>query len=185
MTDTADFGDRPDPLPDGWLTDAELTAVRSRLPILYVDAVPVRVDESGDVIAVGLLLRVNGVGVITRSLVSGRVMYHERVRDALLRHLEKDLGPVALPQIPPSPQPFTVAEYLPTAGVTPYHDTRQHAVSLAFVVPVAGDCEPQQDALELTWMPPEEACAEHVQREMSDGHGYLLRQAMAHLGRML
>ncbi len=188
MTETADYPElpeRPDPLPDGWLTDAELMAVRSRLPILYVDAVPVRVDECGDVIAVGLLLRVNGAGVITRSLVSGRVMYHERVRDALLRHVEKDLGPVALPQIPPSPQPFTVAEYLPTAGVTPYHDPRQHAVSLAFVVPVAGDCEPQQDALELTWMAPEEACSEPVQREMGDGHGYLLRQAMAHLGRML
>lgn len=182
MTDTAEFP--REPVPDGWLTDTELAAVRSRLPMLYVDAVPVRVDESGDVVAVGLLLRVNGIGEITRSLVSGRVMYHERIRDALLRHLEKDLGPVALPQIPVSPQPFTVAEYFPTPGVTPYHDPRQHAVALAFVVPVAGDCEPQQDALELTWMEPEEACQVHVQREMTEGHGYLLRQAMAHVGRM-
>lgn len=182
MTETADYPQEPQP--HGWLTDAELTAVRSRLPILYVDAIPVRVDECGDVVAVGLLLRVNGSGEIMRSLVSGRVMYHERVRDALLRHLEKDLGPVALPQIPASPQPFTVAEYLPTAGITPYHDPRQHAVSLAFVVPVSGDCEPQQDALELTWMNPEDACSEHVQREMTDGKGYLLRQAMAHVGRM-
>jgi len=182
MTDTADYP--PEPLPDGWLTDAELAAVRSRLPLLYVDAVPVRVDESGDVVAVGLLLRVNSAGEILRSLVSGRVMYHERVRDALLRHLEKDLGPVALPQIPTSPQPFTVAEYFPTMGVTPYHDPRQHAVSLAFIVPVSGDCVPQQDALDLAWMVPEEACAPDVQREMADGHGYLLRQAMAHVGRM-
>lgn len=158
--------------------------MRSRLPVLYVDAVPVRVDESGDVVAVGLLLRVNGVGEITRALVSGRVMYHERVRDALLRHLEKDLGPVALPQIPASPQPFTIAEYFPTPGITPYHDPRQHAVSLAYIVPVAGDCQPQQDALELTWLTPEEACGEAVQREMTDGHAYLLRQAMAHVGRM-
>jgi ADP-ribose pyrophosphatase YjhB (NUDIX family) len=182
MTETADYPQ--DPLPEGWLTEQELTAVRTRLPILYVDAIPVRVDECGDVVAVGLLLRVNGAGKITHSLVSGRVMYHERVRDALLRHLEKDLGPVALPQIPASPQPFTVAEYLPTAGVTPYHDTRQHAVSLAFVVPVSGDCEPQPDALELTWITPEEACGGLVQQEMSDGHGYLLRQAMAHVARM-
>lgn len=182
MTETTDYP--PQPLPDGWLTDPELTAVRSRLPILYVDAVPVRVDECGDVVAVGLLLRVNGEGEITRSLVSGRVMYRERVRDALLRHLEKDLGPVALPQIPPSPQPFTVAEYLPTRGVTPYHDPRQHAVSLAFVVPISGDCHPQQDALELNWLSPEEACGEAVQVDMTGGHGYLLRQAMGYVGRM-
>ena len=100
MTETADYPEEP--TPDGWLTAAELAAARSHLPLLYVDAVPVRVDESGDVVAVGLLLRVNGAGAMTRALVSGRVLYHERVRDALLRHIEKDLGPVALPQIPAS-----------------------------------------------------------------------------------
>ena len=72
------------------------------------------------------------------------MLYHERVRDALLRHIEKDLGPLALPRVPASPQPFTVAEYFPTPGVTPFHDPRQHAVSLAYVVPVAGDCAPQK-----------------------------------------
>ncbi|MBX9245233.1 NUDIX hydrolase family protein [Actinotalea ferrariae] len=182
MTETADYPE--DPRPDGWLSARELATARSRLPLLYVDAVPVRVDDSGDVVAVGLLLRVNGAGVMTRALVSGRVMYHERVRDALLRHLEKDLGPVALPQIPAAPQPFTVAEYFPTPGVTPYHDPRQHAVSLAYVVPVSGDCQPQQDALDLAWLTPEEACGEQVQVEMTGGHGYLLRQAMAHVGRL-
>ena len=70
-----------------------------------------------------------------RALVSGRVLYHERVRSALLRHIEKDLGPLALPRLPVSPQPFTIAEYFPTPGVTAFHDPRQHAVSLAYVVP--------------------------------------------------
>ena len=182
MTETADFPEEP--TPDGWLSESDLAAARARLPMLYVDAVPVRVDESGDVVAVGLLLRVSHDGSMTRALVSGRVMFHERIRDALLRHIEKDLGPVALPQIPSSPQPFTVAEYFPTPGLTPYHDMRQHAVSMAYVVPVSGDCEPQQDALDLAWMTPEEACGEQVQVEMVGGQGYLLRQAMAHVGRL-
>lgn len=162
----------------------EITHARTQLPILYVDAIPVRVDDSGDVVQVGLLLRVTQEGVMSRALVSGRVMYHERVRDALLRHIEKDLGPVALPQIPASPQPFTVAEYFPTPGVTPYHDPRQHAVSLAYVVPVLGDCRPQQDAIDLAWMTPEEACAQQIQFEMNGGQGLLLRQAMGHVGRL-
>ena len=162
----------------------EITHARTQLPILYVDAIPVRVDDSGDVVQVGLLLRVTQEGVMSRALVSGRVMYHERVRDALLRHIEKDLGPVALPQIPASPQPFTVAEYFPTPGVTPYHDPRQHAVSLAYVVPVLGDCRPQQDAIDLAWMTPEEACAQQIQFEMNGGQGLLLRQAMGYVGRL-
>jgi ADP-ribose pyrophosphatase YjhB (NUDIX family) len=165
-----------------WLSREELDSARERLPILYIDALPVRVDEMGTVSEVGLLLRVTGHGQISRALVSGRVMYHERVRSALLRHLEKDLGPLALPKLPASPQPFTIAEYFPTPGVTAFHDPRQHAVSLAFVVPVEGDCEPQQDALELTWFTPEQVLQNSVLDEMAGGQGALVRQAMAHCG---
>ncbi|SEG90444.1 protein of unknown function [Nonomuraea solani] len=168
----------------GWLAPEELESVRGRLPILYVDAVPVRVDETGVVTHVGTLLRIASDGTVSRALVSGRVLHHERVRDALLRHLEKDLGPVALPNIPLSPQPFTVAEYFPTPGVTAYHDPRQHAVSLAYIVPVAGDCRPRQDALDLVWFTPEEAASPMVQQEMTGGQGVLLKQALAHVGKL-
>jgi ADP-ribose pyrophosphatase YjhB (NUDIX family) len=167
---------------NAWLSREDLDSARERLPILYVDAVPVRVDDTGTVTAVGLLLRVTGHGDITRALISGRVLYQERVRSALLRHLEKDLGPLALPKLAPSPQPFTIAEYFPTPGVTPFHDPRQHAVSLAFVVPVEGDCAPQQDALELTWFTAAEAADPTVQAEMAGGQGTLLRQALAFCG---
>lgn len=166
----------------GWFSAEELAAIRGRMPILYVNAVPVRIDDSGTVTRIGLLLGVSPDGTIRRALVSGRVLYHERVRDALLRHLEKDLGPVALPSIPASPQPFTVAEYFPTPGITPFHDPRQHAVSLAYVVPVSGDCQPRQDALDLVWFTPEEAASPEMQEEMTDGQGALLRQALAHVG---
>jgi ADP-ribose pyrophosphatase YjhB (NUDIX family) len=168
----------------GWLAPEELESVRGRTPILYIDAVPVRVDDSGVVTSVGLLLRMGSDGTVSRALVSGRVLHRERVRDALMRHLEKDLGPVALPRVPASPQPFTIAEYFPTPGVTPYHDPRQHAVSLAYIVPVAGDCRPRQDALDLVWFPPEEAASPSVQQEMTGGQGVLLKQALAHVGRL-
>ncbi|MGJ6962820.1 NUDIX hydrolase family protein [Streptosporangium sp. G11] len=166
----------------GWLAPEELESARARMPILYIDAVPVRVDEAGVVTRVGLLLRIGSDGAVSRALVSGRVLHHERVRDALMRHLEKDLGPTALPRVPASPQPFTIAEYFPTQGVTPYHDPRQHAVSLAYVVPVAGDCRPRQDALDLVWFTPEEASSPLVQQEMLGGQGVLLKQALAHVG---
>jgi len=165
-----------------WLSPDELDAARERLPIVYVDAIPVRVDETGTVTGVGLLLRATGHGSISRALVSGRVLYAERIRSALLRHLEKDLGPLALPRVPVSPQPFTVAEYFPTPGVTPFHDPRQHAVSLAYVVPVEGDCNPSQDALELTWFTPEEALTESVLAEMVGGQDVLLQQGLRYVG---
>src|SRR5690242_2099491 len=169
----------------GWLSADDLESARARMPILYVEAVPVRVDDSGEVTSVGVLLRIGPDGTVSRTLVSGRVLHHERVRDALLRHLEKDLGPVALPHIPASLQPFTVAEYFPTLGVTPYHDPRQHAVALAYVVPVTGDCSPRQDALDLVWFTPQEASSDAVLQEMTGGQGTLLRQALAYAGCLL
>lgn len=166
----------------GWLSDLELAEIRERLPLLYVEAVPVRVDGLGQVTELGVLLRATSMGEMTRTLVSGRVMFGETVRDALFRHVEKDLGPMAFPQLPLSPVPLTVAEYFPMPGLSAFHDDRQHAVSLVYVVPVTGTCEPRQDALELTWMTPEEASSDAVCAEMEGGRGVLLRQALAALG---
>lgn len=165
-----------------WLTHEELAAARERLPIVYVDAVPVRTDANGAILSLGLLLRAMPDGSIGRAVVSGRVLFGERVRDALLRHLEKDLGPLALPQVPASPQPFTVAEYFPAADVTGFHDPRQHAVSLAFVVPIGGECQPSQESLDLVWVTPREALSAQFQEEMTGGQGKLVRMALAHCG---
>lgn len=87
-----------------WLSESDMRLARERLPIVYVDAVPVRTDSQGQIIEIGLLLRVMPDGSISRAIVSGRVLYGERVRDALMRHIEKDLGSMALPRIPASPQ---------------------------------------------------------------------------------
>jgi hypothetical protein len=158
----------PDPN-SGWLSEEELEETRRRLPLLYVEAVPVRVD--GPV-----------TGTMTRTLVSGRVMYGETLRDALFRHLEKDLGPMAFPLLPASPVPFSVAEYFPWPGESQYTDARQHAVSLAYVVPVTGTCDPRQDALEITWMTPRDAASESISAEMEGGRGSLVRAALASVG---
>ncbi len=168
----------------GWLSTDDLAEARDRVPMVYVDAVPVRVDGDGVVAEVGLLLRVMPDGTVSRAVISGRVQHGERVRDALRRHLEKDLGPTARPRLPLDPRPFTVVEYFPDPEVTGYHDPRQHAVSLAFVVPVDGDCVPSATSLDLTWVTPEEAVDDAVRAEMTGGHDRLVRLALAHVGRL-
>lgn len=150
--------------------------------MVYVEAVPVRLDPLGFVNEVGTLLQGDADGAMVRSFVSGRVLYRETIRAALLRHMEKDLGPLAFPQLPVSPVPFTVAEYFPAPSQTGFTDDRQHAVSLVYVIPVTGECEPRQDALELTWMTPQEILSDDVQQEFSGGRGNLVRQALAFAG---
>jgi len=168
----------------GWMPNDVLADIRDRVPLVYVDAVPVRVDEEGNVTHVGMLLRQAADGSISRMVVSGRVMLNERIREALIRHLEKDLGPLALPRIPPEPAPFTVVEYFQDPSISGFHDPRHHAVSLAYVVPVSGECQPTQQALELTWFTPAEAVSDRVRREMTGGHDRLIRLALASVGQL-
>ena len=168
----------------GWLSPDQLESIRANVPLVYVDAVPVRVDSVGRVTEIGLLLRVAADGSISRMVVSGRVMFGERVRNALIRHLEKDLGPLALPRVPPDPSPFTVVEYFPDPDISGFHDPRHHAVSLAYVVPVDGDCMPTQEALDLAWFTPHEVMTEQVRRQMTAGQDRLIRLALAHVGEL-
>lgn len=176
MNTSADIADTA----PGWLSAEDLAEVRDRVPLVYVDAVPVRVDHLGQVEKVGLLLRAMPDGTVSRAIVSGRVLFGEAVREALWRHLTKDLGLDADPQLPASPAPFTIAEYFPDPDRTGFHDPRQHAVSLAYIVPVAGDVAPAQDALEFTWLTVDEVTSPQVEDEMTGGQDRIVRLALAH-----
>ena len=76
-----------------WLSEDDLEQVRAQLPIVYVEAIPVRVDGLGHVTEIGLLLRQAADGTISRLIVSGRVKYGERVRikshEAILDTLDR------------------------------------------------------------------------------------------------
>jgi hypothetical protein len=165
-----------------WLDPNQLELVRGQGPLVYIDAIPVRVNELGVVTHVGMLLRQAPDGSISRTVVSGRVLLNERIREALLRHLEKDLGSMALPNIPLNPAPFTIVEYFTDPEISGFHDPRHHAVSLAFVVPVSGDCQPSQQALDLGWYTPEQATSDQMKLEMTSGHDRLIRLALASVG---
>ena len=167
-----------------WLSEDGIEAIRSQVPIVYVEAVPVRVDHLGRITRVGLLLRAQADGSVSRAVVSGRVLHGETLREALWRHLAKDLGPDAGPQLPSGVAPFTVAEYFPEPTPAGFHDPRQHAVALGYLVPCDGECAPAQDALDLAWLSPEEAVDPSVAEEMSSGHGRLVRRALAFAGQL-
>jgi ADP-ribose pyrophosphatase YjhB (NUDIX family) len=168
----------------GWLSEDVLGSVRGQVPMVYVEAVPVRVDHLGRVEKVGLLLRASPDGRISRAVVSGRVLFNESLRDALWRHLSKDLGPDAAPNLPVGTAPFTVAEYFPEPDTGAFHDPRQHAVALGYVVPCDGDCAPAQDALDLAWLSPAEVTSPTIASELSEGHARLVRRALAFCGQL-
>ena len=160
----------------GWFADDDFDDIRRQIPIVYVEAVPVRVNDAGIVTDVGVLIRVDSFGEMRSALVAGRIRYGETIREALLRNLEKDLGALAFPRLPVTMTPATIAEYFPFPSRLT--DERQHAVSLVFVVPVTGDCQPRQDALDIRWLSLAEALSESIDSEFVGGRGQVLRTAL-------
>jgi hypothetical protein len=134
-------------------------------------------DERGVAIVWSLaLVAMIGLAAFLAAAVGGLVVTRQEASTIA------DLAAVALPRLAPSPQPFTIVEYFPSPEVTGFHDPRQHAVSLAFVVPMGGDCSPSSDALDLAWVSPDEAVSLEFEAEMSGGQGRLIRLALAHCG---
>ena len=168
--------------PPGWLGPADIDRTRSQMPIAYVEIVPVRTDDLGRIAQIGLLLRVADDGSIERTLITGRVLFHETLREAIARNVAKDLGDIALPVLPQSLQPFTVAEFFPTPGMSEYYDPRQHAIALCYVVTIAGDCKPQDETLDVEWVDPHGDLMETFLAQMTNGHGDIVRKALAWAG---
>ena len=169
--------------PPGWLPSDEINRMRREIPIPYVVVVPVRTDDLGRVAQIGSLLRVTDDGGIERTLIAGRVLYHESLREAVARNVAKDLGDIALPQLPISLQPFTVAEFFPTPGLSDYYDPRQHTIALCYVVPIAGDCKPQDETLDAEWVDPSGDMLDTFVGQMANGYGTIVRQALAWTGK--
>ena len=88
----------------------------------------------------------------------GGVLYHERSPHEPDRGTWRRISARwRCRRIPASPQPFTMAEYFPTPGVTAFHDPRQHAVALRLRRTRSRvTANRQQDALELNWFTPDE-----------------------------
>ena len=168
--------------PPGWLPSDEINRMRREIPIPYVVVVPVRTDDLGRVAQIGSLLRVTDDGGIERTLIAGRVLYHESLREAVARNVAKDLGDIALPLLPVGLQPFTVAEFFPTPGLSEYYDPRQHAIALCYVVPIAGDCKPQDETLDVEWVDPKSDVMNTFVTQMVNGHGRIVRQVLAWAG---
>ena len=91
--------------PPGWLASGEINRMRGEMPIPYVLVVPVRTDDLGRVSQVGSLLRVSDDGSIERTLIAGRVLYHESLRESAAGHRGRvvpDAGTIRLFRFPPA-----------------------------------------------------------------------------------
>ena len=135
--------------PDAW------DALQRIIPIVCVDMLPVRLDESGRVSSIGLILRQVPHREPAWCLVGGRVRYSETLAEARTRQIEITLGSEVAGKTLLSGRPATVAEYAPSGAPRFNWDPRKHAVGITYLVELEGVPVPQGEALDFRWFEPE------------------------------
>lgn len=122
---------------DGWLREDEWLDAERNLPILCVDALPVKMNGKGRNIQVGLILRETPHQGIRWCLLGGRVLRGESLREALYRQWNSALGgSLSLGNLwQEAPK---VIEYHPDSLPGRPHDPRKHAVSITYAISTEG-----------------------------------------------
>jgi ADP-ribose pyrophosphatase YjhB (NUDIX family) len=139
-----------------WLDAADWKWVQDTLPIACVDVVPVRLATDGRTIEkIGLIHRDTPHQGKRWCIVGGRMWRNESIADTASRQLLETLGPAVRFQIDADRQPDYVVQYFTTRRSIGFVDPRQHALTLAIVVPITGDITAMGEAESFSWFDPD------------------------------
>lgn len=129
-----------------WLEPDEWERVQRSVPIACVDVLPVQLDASGKVAAVGLILRSTPHQGDRWCLVGGRLFRNESLTEAAARQISTTLGDEVTFQLLGDGQPLFVAQYFTEVRPLGNHDPRQHAIGVTFCATISGQAAAQGEA---------------------------------------
>jgi ADP-ribose pyrophosphatase YjhB (NUDIX family) len=132
---------------DRWIPDEEYLMIRSRVPIVCVDLLPVS-DESRT--RIGLIRRQTYNQRQGWCLIGGAVLIDESLDNAVIRHLKATLG-AGISIVPSTLRMVTVAEYFRQLRPGSLYDPRKHAIALTYLGVCTGDPVPVGEACEFQW----------------------------------
>lgn len=123
------------------------------VPIACLDFMPIRTTASR-LEAVGLIMRDSPQGP-GWSLVGGRMFHNESTEAAAARHLPLNLGPAVRFRALDWHRPDFICQYFTERREGFPLDTRQHAISLTYLVELEGEISPVNEAHEFRWFAPD------------------------------
>jgi len=156
--------------PRHWIPDDLWRSIQRSIPIVCVDAIPVRLTTKPDrcqtVTSVGLIRRAvpvpfgepDGSSLTGRSgwgIVGGRMRHGATFAEELARQVRETLGPAAVVTPIDPTNPTYVAQYSPHGPDSRFDatDPRQHAIGVTWIVTLVGPLSPQGEATGFHWFP--------------------------------
>ena len=132
---------------DRWIPETEYRFIRSRVPILCVDLIPLSCDHPP---LVGLIRRETYDGGQGWCLVGGSVLRDEPLLTAVERHVHATLGQEARIDRG-TVHLLDIVEYFTEPGLGQFHDPRKHSVAPTYFGRCSGLIQPCGEALEFRW----------------------------------
>jgi ADP-ribose pyrophosphatase YjhB (NUDIX family) len=140
-----------------WLSNEDWKWVQETMPIPCADVVPVKFASDGKTIQqIGLIYRDTPHQGVRWCMVGGRMWRNESLAEAATRQLRETLGLAIRFDIDPERQPDFVVQYFTSRRSVGYLDPRQHAITLAIVVPVTGEISAMGEAQSFKWFNPDQ-----------------------------
>ena len=168
----------------GWLSPEDLELVRANVPLVYVDAVPVRVDGLGRVTEVGLLLRVAADGSISRMVVSAAgCCSASGSATPCCATSRRTSARCALPRLPRRPDAVHRRRVLPRSP-SARGSTIPATTPSAWRTSCRSTATASRPRRRSTWpgSRPRRRSSRAVREQMTGGHDRLIRLALAHVG---
>ncbi len=132
------------------LPDDEWKKIQKEIPIVCVDAIPVKV-VGNTIEQVGLIFRETYYTGNKWAFIGGRVLYKETIEQALYRQIYETLGTKINFKILTNEKYAYVAQYFPDKINDYGYDPRKHAVSFTYVIVLDGEPFAQGEALKFQW----------------------------------
>jgi ADP-ribose pyrophosphatase YjhB (NUDIX family) len=141
--------------PSHYLPAAQWRTIQQTVPVCCVDVLVLRFHPGKkSPAAVGLISRHTPHQGVRWCTVGGRLHRNESFPQAVQRQLHETLGTAITFDLRRIDQPLFVAQYFTTRRTIGIVDPRQHTIGLTFALPIAGDPQPQGEALSFQWFPP-------------------------------
>jgi len=137
-----------------WLSADDWKWVQDHMPIPCADVVPVRLGAGKTIAKIGLIYRDTPHQGMRWCMVGGRMWRNESLAEAAGRQLRETLGPGVRFEIDAERQPDFVVQYFTARRLIGYLDPRQHAITLAIVVPIDGEIAAMGEAASFKWFDP-------------------------------
>lgn len=162
-----------------YVSDELYAQITASFPVVCIDVIPVDITKQ----KIGVITRATGNEANKLALIGGRIRKDESIKNAILRHLETDLGVTEFSFYITNNEstPFTVQQYSHSnSPIDRYgcYDPTKHSIGLTYLIEINQQPKPKKEACGYHWIGLNE-----IPKETAFNQGVVMKKALDFLNK--